>query len=148
MGKGKREIEKKEKRKMTKNEIEKKKKIITRTLIIILAIIVLATIALIANDYIILDSNKTTNLIINNRNVTSNLKNEIMIKDNMIYLSKQDIANFFDKYIYEEEETNHMIKKLQKLDLKKILLILMVQTKPYEPMQKKKMKSFIYQFQK
>ena len=99
---------------MTKNEIEKKKKIITRTLIIILAIIVLATIALIANDYIILDSNKTTNLIINNRNVTSNLKNEIMIKDNMIYLSKQDIANFFDKYIYEEEETNQIITTYDK----------------------------------
>ena len=114
MGKGKREIEKKVKRKMTKNEIEKKKKIITRTLIIILAIIVLATIALIANDYIILDSNKTTNLIINNRNVTSNLKNEIMIKDNMIYLSKQDIANFFDKYIYEEEETNQIITTYDK----------------------------------
>ena len=114
MGKRKREIEKKEKRKMTKNEIEKKKKIITRTLIIILAIIVLATIALIANDYIILDSNKTTNLIINNRNVTSNLKNEIMIKDNMIYLSKQDIANFFDKYIYEEEETNQIITTYDK----------------------------------
>ena len=114
MGKGKREIGKKEKRKMTKNEIEKKKKIITRTLIIILAIIVLATIALIANDYIILDSNKTTNLIINNRNVTSNLKNEIMIKDNMIYLSKQDIANFFDKYIYEEEETNQIITTYDK----------------------------------
>ena len=109
MGKGKREIGKKEKRKMTKNEIEKKKKIITRTLITILAIIILATIALIANDYIILDSNKTTNLIINNKNVTSNLKNEIKIKDNMIYLSKQDIANFFDKYIYEEEETNQII---------------------------------------
>ena len=93
---------------------EKKKKIITRTLIIILAIIVLATIALIANDYIILDSNKTTNLIINNRNVTSNLKNEIMIKDNMIYLSKQDIANFFDKYIYEEEETNQIITTYDK----------------------------------
>ena len=114
MGKGKREIGKKEKRKMTKNEIEKKKKIITRTLITILAIIILATIALIANDYIILDSNKTTNLIINNKNVTSNLKNEIKIKDNMIYLSKQDIANFFDKYIYEEEETNQIITTYDK----------------------------------
>ena len=111
---GKREIGKKEKRKMTKNEIEKKKKIITRTLIIILAIIVLATIAFIANDYIILDNNKTTNLIINNRNVTSNLKNEIMIKDNIIYLSKQDIANFFDKYIYEEEENNQIITTYDK----------------------------------
>ena len=99
---------------MTKNEIEKKKKIITRTLITILAIIILATIALIANDYIILDSNKTTNLIINNKNVTSNLKNEIKIKDNMIYLSKQDIANFFDKYIYEEEETNQIITTYDK----------------------------------
>lgn len=114
MEKSRREVEKKEKKKMTRSEINKKKKTITRILMAILIIIVLAVIAFIANDYIILDKNKTTNLIINNKNVTSNLKNEIMIKDDIIYLSKQDIANFFDKYIYEEKKTNQIITTYDK----------------------------------
>ena len=33
---------------------------------------------MILNNFIILDNNKTTNLVINNRNVTSNLKNDIL----------------------------------------------------------------------
>ena len=121
MEKGRRELEKKKmprseinKKKMTRSEINKKKKTITRILMAILIIIVLAVIAFIANNYIILDKNKTTNLIINNRNVTSNLKNEIMIKEDIIYLSKQDIANFFDKYIYEEKKTNQIITTYDK----------------------------------
>ena len=66
------------------------------------------------NNFIILDNNKTTNLVINNKNVTSNLKNEILIEDNIIYLSKGDVANFFDKYIYEEKETNQIITTYDK----------------------------------
>lgn len=114
MEKSRREVEKKEKNKMTRSEINKKKKTIIKILMAILIIIVIAVIAFIANDYIILDKNKTTNLIINNKNVTSNLKNEIMIKDDIIYLSKQDIANFFDKYIYEEKKTNQIITTYDK----------------------------------
>lgn len=97
-----------------KENIEKKKKVIVRTFITILAIIVLAIVALIANDYIILDNNKRTNLVINNKNVTSNLKNDVLIEDNIIYLSKQDIANFFDKYIYKDKETNEIITTYEK----------------------------------
>ena len=41
-----------------------------------------------------------TNLIINNNNVTLSLKKDIIIKDDIIYLSKQDIGNFFDIDIY------------------------------------------------
>lgn len=108
---------KKNKRKgkrMAKEEIEKKKKIITRTFFTILAIIVIMFIALIANDYIILDKNKKINLVINNRNVTSNLKNDILIENNVIYLSKSDVANFFDKYIYDEEKSNQIITTYDK----------------------------------
>lgn len=97
------------KRKMTKEEIEKKKKRIIKTFIIILIVFILSIIAYIANDFIILDKNKTTNLVINNKNVTSNLKKEILIQDDEIYISKQDLANFFDKYIYEETETNQIV---------------------------------------
>ena len=114
MGKGKRELTKeskhiKSKRKMSKEEIERKKKIITRTFFTILALFVIFVLGMIANNFIILDKNKTTNLIINNKNVTSNLKNEVLIEDDIIYLSQEDVQNFFDKYIYREEENNKII---------------------------------------
>ena len=116
MGRGRRELGKEPKvknvkkaKRMSAEEVEKKKKLIVRTGITILAIIVLFIIAMIANNYIILDNNTTTNLIINNKNVTSNLRNEIIQEDGVIYLSEDDIANFFDKYIYLEEENNKVI---------------------------------------
>lgn len=104
----------KPKRKMSIEEIEKKKKIIKMSFITIIALFVIFVIAMIVNNFVILYNNKTTNLVINNRNVTSNLKNEILIENNIIYLSKSDIANFFDKYIYEDEETNQIITTYDK----------------------------------
>ena len=86
-----------------------KKKNIKKILIIIIAIILFIIMALVANHYIVFDTNKKTNLIINNKNVTGNLKNDVLIEDDKIYLSQQDIKNFFDKYIYKEEETNQII---------------------------------------
>ena len=119
MGKGRRELTKeskhtKNKRKMTREEMEKKKKVIIRTFFTIVALIILFTIAMIANNYIILDKNERTNLVINNRNVTSDLKNDVLIEDNIIYLSESDVANFFDKYIYQDEETNNIITTYEK----------------------------------
>ena len=121
MGRGRRELGKEPKvknvkkaKRMSAEEVEKKKKLIVRTGITILAIIVLFIIAMIANNYIILDNNTTTNLIINNKNVTSNLRNEIIQEDGVIYLSEDDIANFFDKYIYLEEENNKVITTYNK----------------------------------
>ena len=116
MKKGKRIMAKEPKkvRKMTRDEVERKKKIIIRTFITIVALLVIFIIAMILNNFIILDNNKTTNLVINNRNVTSNLKNEILIEDDIIYLSESDIANFFDKYIYKDEETNKIITTYDK----------------------------------
>ena len=102
-------MKKKNKVKMTKEQIERKKKKIIRTFISIIAIIIVLIVGYKLNDYIILDKNKQTNLIINNRNVTSNLKNEILIQDNEIYISEQDLGNFFDKYIYEDTKNNQII---------------------------------------
>lgn len=95
--------------KKTREQIEKKKKIIIRTFITIVIILVLAIIGYKANDYIIFGKNKTINLVINNKNVTSNLKKEVFIQDNEIYISKQDLGNFFDKYIYEDNKNNQII---------------------------------------
>ncbi len=105
---------KSKKRRMTPEEMENKKKLIKRTFFTIVALLIIFAVAMIANNYIILDNNKSTNLIINNKNMTSSLKNEILIKDNIIYLSKQDIANFFDKHIYKDEKTNKIVTTYEK----------------------------------
>lgn len=104
----------KEPQNMSKINIENKKKKIKIIFISIIAIILLAIIAYIANDHIILGKYKTTNLIINNRNVTENLKKDILIQDGEIYISKQDLGNFFDKYIYEDKDTNKIITTYNK----------------------------------
>ncbi len=109
-----RRVTRKQENKNTNADIANKKKIIKKILTIIIAIIVFVIIVLIANHFIILDKNKNINLVINNKNVTSNLKNEILIEDDIIYLSQQDIQNFFDKYIYKEDETNQIITTYDK----------------------------------
>ena len=95
MKKGKRAADKKIKK---NKKVLKNKKMIK----IIFAIIVLIFVGIMANNYIIFDKNKSINLIINNNNVTSQLKNEVIIEEDNIYISEADIKNFFDKYITEE----------------------------------------------
>ncbi|MCI8444257.1 MAG: hypothetical protein HFJ37_03725 [Clostridia bacterium] len=114
MEKGKRELNKEPKRRMTREEVKRKKKRITRTILTLVTLILIFIIAMLLNNFIILDKNKNTNLVINNKNVTSNLKHEILIENQIIYLSKADIANFFDKYIYEEKDTNQIITTYEK----------------------------------
>ena len=102
------------------NKKEKKKKNIVRIFIIIAVSVLITIIGFIANDFVILDKNTRTNLVINNNNVTSVLKKDVLIENDIIYLSKQDIANFFDKYIYEEKDLNQIIttsdKKIAAID--------------------------------
>lgn len=114
MNQGKRVKQVKEpKRKMTREEIEAKKKKIKRRFFIFVALIVLVIAGFIANDYIILDQNEKTSLVINNGNI-SNLKHDILIEDDVIYISKDDIKNFFDRYIYLDEENNQIITTYDK----------------------------------
>ena len=116
MGKGKRVLTKEsnKKRRLTREEVEIKKRKIKKCFLTILSIIILAIIAMIVNDFVIIDNNKTTNLIINNKNVTSSLKQKVLIEDDIIYLSKQDISNFFDKYIYQDEKTEKIVTTYDK----------------------------------
>lgn len=102
------------KRKMTREEMEKKKKIIKISFLAVITLIVLFIIMLIASNVIVFDKNKETNLVINNRNVTQDLKNGVLIKDDVIYLSEDDVQNFFDKYIYTEEENGKIITTYDK----------------------------------
>ena len=109
MGEGRRIQKKTTVKQVTRDNINKKKKKIKTIFIVILAIIILGIVGLIASNYIVFDKNEKTNLVINNNNITSNLKNDILIEDDIIYLSQDDISNFFDKYIYEEESINKIV---------------------------------------
>ena len=92
-----------------KRKKRKSNKNIIKIIIAIVIIFIIGIIAYKVNDLVVFDKNKNINLVINNKNVTSNLKKEIIIEDGNIYLSKQDIGNFFDKYIYEDKENNQII---------------------------------------
>ena len=50
-----------------------------------------------------------TNLVINNNNITRNVKSNILIEDNTIYLSTADMQNFFDEYLLVDEENQTII---------------------------------------
>ena len=97
------------KQKITLGRTKDNKKKIKKILIIIIAIILIGTIAYNISNNIIVDKNKSINLVINNKNVTSNLKKEIIIENDNIYISKQDLGNFFDKYIYEDKENDNIV---------------------------------------
>ena len=92
---------------ITKDNKKGKKGIV---LIIIMLIIIAIFVAFyVVNNVMVFDQNTSTNLVINNKNITSNLKKQILIQDDVIYLSKQDISNFFDKYIYEDTKVQKII---------------------------------------
>ena len=51
-----------------------------------------------------------TNLVINNNNVTAKMKKDLYIdKNKIVYMSKQDIDNYFDGNIYYDEKYNQII---------------------------------------
>lgn len=95
------------------DEIEKKKSKIG----IIIAIIIIALVLIVGSiggyyvikrNYIVSKINQT-NLIINNSNATSSLKNNVYIKDGVVYVSKPDIYNFFDNTIIYDEKYNQVV---------------------------------------
>ena len=71
MGKGRRVMEKEPKR--VKEVAKGNRKAVKITVITIIALFIIFVVAMILNNYIILDNNETTNLVINNRNVTVDL---------------------------------------------------------------------------
>ena len=81
------------------------KRIVIVGILLALAIFILDTSKYYKNDDIV----DKTNVIINNNNVTARLKKDIIIENDEIYMSMQDIRNFFDNYIYEETSQNRII---------------------------------------
>ena len=84
---------------------------------IIIAIIIIALVLIVGaiggyyvikRNYIVSKINQT-NLIINNSNATSSLKNNVYIKNGVVYVSKPDIYNFFDNTIIYDEKYNQVV---------------------------------------
>lgn len=59
-------------------------------------------------------SYENTQIILNNENITSKLQDDIIIENEKIYMSFNDIQNFLDKTIYEEKETGLIITTTNK----------------------------------
>ena len=97
---------------MRKDKVKIKNNLFIKTLGVILFLTFLVIIFKYAPNYEINDTHAEDkiNLIINNNNVTKKLKYDLWMNDkNVIYMSKEDIENYFDKYIYLEKETNQII---------------------------------------
>ena len=98
---------------MRRNEKHKTKsstiKFIRNIIIVFISLSVALFILKTAPDYVKNDITDKTNLVINNNNITSGLKNDVILKNGVIYLSKSDIDNFFDPYIYYDETDKRVI---------------------------------------
>ncbi len=77
--------------------------------IIVGILVLIVLLVVLAENWFKEKNNDKVSLIINNRNVTERLKNELKFENGILYISMEDMQNFFDKYIYLEEETNEVI---------------------------------------
>lgn len=93
-----------------------KKKILLKMITIILFLFIILGLIFIIKKLIPGYKNEEimdmTNLVINSSNVTDYLKDnntKVYVKDEVIYLSINDLRNFFDKYIYIDEQYGKII---------------------------------------
>ena len=95
---------------------EKKKKgnVLKRIITVFILLLITVFILIKAENYIREETEDEINLIINNNNVTARLKNNVKIENGIIYLSIDDVKNFFDKYIYIEDEINEVVTTYDK----------------------------------
>lgn len=95
---------------MKKITINKSRKIIWIIIAVLILLVIAFGIYKLAPNYITKEVKDKTNLILNNNNVTEKLKKDVYIDEkNVIYLSIEDLANYFDKYIKIDEDRNLLI---------------------------------------
>ena len=94
-----------------KREAANKKGKIIKIIVLIVVIILMALlVSFKAPDYYVKEVKGKTNLVINNNNVTSKMKDDVYIDNKgVIYLSINDVRNYFDKYINYDENSNRLI---------------------------------------
>lgn len=84
-------------------------KLIRNIIIVIIALFITLFILKTAPNYKDEEITGRTNIIINSGNVTAYLKKDVLVKDGIVYLSRADIDNFFDPYIYYDEENARIV---------------------------------------
>ena len=93
-----------------KKRMEKpKSKIFSKLIVTALFLISVVFVLKYAYNYVRNDITDKTNLVINNNNITTSLKKDILVEDGVVYISKEDIQNFFDPYIYYDSKYNQII---------------------------------------
>ena len=79
-------------------------------IIVILALLAgVAFVLKIAPNYIRNEITDKTNLVLNFTDVTGRTKQDVLVEDNVVYISLEDIKNYYDKDIYYDEQYNHIV---------------------------------------
>lgn len=97
-----------------KREEKVKSKIFSKIIIVAMLLGLVFFVLKVAPNYVNDDITDKTNLVINNSNVTKDLKKDVIIKNGVVYISKDDIENFFDPYIYYDAKYNQIITTSEK----------------------------------
>lgn len=85
-------------------------KIVAKIVVVLIFLAVIVGVFYIASkNYVTHEIKDKVNFIINNSNVTSSLKADVFVQDGVVYVSKADIANFFDSTITYDEQYNAII---------------------------------------
>lgn len=95
-------------------EKNKKKNGFKRVILVLLFVLISVFVLIKAENYIKEKTDDQISLIINNNNVTARLKNAVIKENDVIYVSQDDMKNFFDKYIHIEPETNEVVTTYDK----------------------------------
>lgn len=97
------------KRMKEKNERNSSKLILNIVMVLVFLALV-GGIFYLSPNYIREDYDGKTKVLINNNNVTLKMKNDVYIDDNNnVFLSLEDVENYFDKYIEYNEETGEIL---------------------------------------
>lgn len=91
------------------NKTNKKDNIIKRIIITAILLLIVVFVLNKAGNYIREKTENEINLIFNNKNVTERLKHSMIVEDDIIYMSMDDIKNYFDRYIHIEDEINEIV---------------------------------------
>lgn len=94
-----------------KRAVENKKgNMLKKILVTLLFLVCICVIINISPNYVQNEIKGKINLIINNNNVTTSLKYDVVVDENeVVYLSSRDIGNFFDQNIFYDNVYNQII---------------------------------------
>ena len=77
--------------------------------IIVFAIVLILILIIVIRNKPIKKNNEITQIVLNNENITNKLVSPIIFENNQIYMSYEDIKQFFDETLYTEEDTGCII---------------------------------------